>query len=98
MPSLLNAKLNAHYVDQARLDNDESNEGEQIPAYYLFDFGLYGNIGPSIYGASKWSVEISNVLGHKYYNYGVRSTTNTRVSNVYPLSGRVARVGLTWQF
>ena len=98
VPSLLNAKLNAHYVDQARLDNDESNEGEQIPAYYLFDFGLYGNIGPSIYGASKWSVEISNVLGHKYYNYGVRSTTNTRVSNVYPLSGRVARVGLTWQF
>ena len=32
------ATLSASYIDRARLENDESNEGEQVPDYYLFDF------------------------------------------------------------
>ncbi|MFP6718049.1 MAG: TonB-dependent receptor, partial [Alphaproteobacteria bacterium] len=29
------ATLSASYIDQARLENDESNQGEQVPDYYL---------------------------------------------------------------
>ena len=93
----LTATLSGTYVDQARLENDESNEGEQIPHYYLLDFRIGGDLSGSGYSGPNWSLEFTNLLDKNYYNYGVRSTTNIKRFNVYPLAGRSAFLRIGWK-
>jgi iron complex outermembrane receptor protein len=92
------ATLSANYIDRARLENDESNEGEQIPDYYLIDLRFGGQLGQEEYSGLNWSIELTNLLDKNYYNYGVRSTTNIKRFNVYPLAGRVMRFTLGRRF
>ena len=90
------ATLSANYIDRARLENDESNEGEQIPDYYLVDLRLGGCLSQAKYSGPNWSIELTNLLDKNYYNYGVRSATNIKRFNVYPLAGRAALIRLNW--
>ena len=96
----LKANLSASYVDRARLENDESAEGEQIPEYYLVDLRLGGTLIDTGLSGPTWSLEITNLLNKKYYNYGVRAGANpgARVTrfNVFPLAGRAALIRLNW--
>ena len=91
------ATLSTNYIDRARLENDESNEGEQIPAYYLVDLRCGGDLSGEGYSGPNWSIELTNLLDKNYYNYGVRSTTNIKRFNVYPLAGRVFLLSIGWK-
>ena len=91
------ATLSASYIDRARLENDESNEGEQVPDYYLFDFRLLGDLSRPGYSGPTWSIKLTNLLDKSYYNFGVRSTSNTKRFNVYPLAGRAFLLRLGWK-
>jgi len=92
------ATLSANYIDRARMENDESNEGEQIPDYYLVDLRFGGQLGRAGYTGLNWSMELTNLLDKNYFNYGVRSASNITRFNVYPLAGRVIRFALGWRF
>jgi len=93
----LTAALSGRYVDQARLENDESNEGEQVPHYYLLDFRLGGDLSGKTFSGPYWSLELTNLLDKNYYNYGVRSSTNIKRFNVYPLAGRAVLFRFGWK-
>ena len=91
------ATLSANYIDRARLENDESNQGEQIPDYYLVDVRFGGDLSGEGYSGPNWSIKLTNLLDKNYYNYGVRSTTNIKRFNVYPLAGRVFLLSIGWK-
>ena len=89
--------LSASYIDQARLENDESNQGEQVPDYYLVDLRFGGDLSGEGYSGPNWSIELTNLLNKNYYNYGVRSATNITRFNVYPLAGRAFLLRFGWK-
>ena len=91
------ATLSASYIDRTRLENDESNEAEQVPDYYLFDFRLQGDLSSPGRSGPNWSIKLTNLLDKDYYNFGVRSTNNIKRFNVYPLAGRAVLIRLGWK-
>ncbi len=93
----LGATLTTKYVDQSRMENDESNEGEQIPAYYLVDLKLRGSLAQGKHGQLNWSFIVNNLFDENYYNFAVRSTTTATTFNVNPLAGRSVLFRLGWK-
>jgi iron complex outermembrane receptor protein len=82
-----------HYVSSQRMENDEPNRFDQIPAYTLLDLKLIRQIG-------NWqlSAALNNLLDEDYYTYAVHSASNPDRFNAYPLPGRNGWVGVEYAF
>ncbi|PPR15108.1 MAG: hypothetical protein CFH37_01567, partial [Alphaproteobacteria bacterium MarineAlpha9_Bin7] len=63
---------------------------------YLVDLRFGGHLSQAEYSGANWSIELTNLLDKNYYNYGVRSATNIKRFNVYPLAGRAILIRLNW--
>lgn len=76
---------NARFWGDRRLDNDQPNQAQLIPANATIDLKLSGEINQFF-----WSASVINLLDRYYYDYGIASATvgNGSIA-VYPLPGRV---------
>jgi iron complex outermembrane receptor protein len=77
------------YVGSRRMDNDQVNVQPLIPAFYLVDVRLGGQIDRFF-----WSFSVQNLFDKNYFDYSVASPfpfgpgSAIGVYNAYPLPGR----------
>ena len=85
---------NARFWGDRRLDNDQPNKAQLIPANGTIDLKLSGEINQFF-----WSASVINLLDSYYYDYGIASATvgNGSIA-IYPLPGRVVMLkgGMTF--
>ena len=70
-----------------RMDNDQPNAQQTIPANATIDFKLSGE-----YQQFFWSLAVNNVLNALYYDYAVASAFTPGRFSAYPLPGRTFMV------
>jgi iron complex outermembrane recepter protein len=81
------------YVGKRRMDNDQANVQPMIPARFILDLKVGGEIDQFF-----WSASIRNAFTDYYYDYAIASTATSGRYNAYPLPGRtyMLRAGLTF--
>jgi iron complex outermembrane receptor protein len=97
MPKWLTFDGVARYVGSRRMDNDQVNIQPLIPAHYLVDVRLGGEVDRFF-----WSFSVQNLFGTNYFDYAVASpfpfgfASGIGVYNAYPQPGRsyLLRAGL----
>ena len=94
-PRTLVFDIDARYIGERRLDNDQRNFQPQIPASGIVDLKLGGAVDGIARGA-RWSLGVQNLLDRDYFTYGVASSTTQGTFSAYPLPGRtfMARAGV----
>lgn len=71
------------YWSSRRMDNDQGNTQDLIPANATVDFRLSGE-----YDHLFWSASVNNLFDVKYYDYAVASSFTPGRFAAYPLPGR----------
>lgn len=94
-PRTLVFDIDARYIGERRLDNDQRNFQPLIPASGIVDLKLGGAVDGIARGA-RWSLGVQNLLDRDYFTYGVASSTTQGTFSAYPLPGRtfMARAGV----
>lgn len=79
----LTAAASGHYYSDRVFDNDQTNTFMKIPGYPMFDLKVSKQAGPW-----RFTGAVNNLLGHKAYDYGVKSLFTPGKYNAYPLPER----------
>ena len=74
-------------VGPRRMENDDANEGQPIAGHGLVDVKV-----ATKQGAWTFAAQANNLFDREYFNYAVRSASNPRIYNAYPLPGRTWKV------
>ncbi len=90
-------KIDASFVDEMFVSNDQENIEPTIPSYYLFDLFL-----TTENKKNKWSFGIDNIFNTSYYNFAVASSSHTDSSygrqNMYPMERRSIFLDYSYKF
>jgi len=76
--------LAGRYVGSKYFDSDETNDfSQKIPAYEVLDLRLTETL-------ERWRFQaaVYNIFNKQFFDYGVRSTSNTTSYAAYPMPGR----------
>jgi iron complex outermembrane receptor protein len=81
------------YWSSRRMDNDQANTQQTIPANATVDLKLSGQ-----YDRLFWSLSVNNLFDAQYYDYAVASSFTDGRFNAYPLPGRsyLVKAGVTF--
>jgi iron complex outermembrane receptor protein len=87
------ADATVRYWSSRRMDNDQPNMQQPIPANATVDLKLSG-----AYQRYFWSLSVSNVFNVLYYDYAIASAFTPGAFSAYPLPGRtwMAKAGVTF--
>lgn len=83
----------ARFWSSRRMDNDQANTAQLIPANATLDLKLSGEIDRFF-----WSAAVLNAFNVSYYDYAIASAYTPGAYAIYPLPGRtyMVRAGMTF--